>query len=119
MIFRAGSQRPVILPVCLFDWQVVDAGKTPLHLAVRGKLPVLVAIRAEPVAGIVVLLVREADSDAVVGVRPDFFNQPVVELFCPLPSQECNNLLAAMDELGPVAPETIGCIDKRYLLGIA
>jgi len=102
----------MILPVCLLDREVVDARKTPLHLAVWGKLPVLVAIGAEPVAGIVVPLVREPDSDAVVGVRPDFFYQPVIELFCPLPSQEGNNLLAAMDELGPVAPEAVGGIDK-------
>ncbi len=81
MIFRAGSQWPVILPVCLLDRQVVDARKTPLHLAVWGKLPVLVAIRAEPVTGIVVPLVREADSDAVVGIRPDFFYQTVVDSF--------------------------------------
>ncbi len=47
---------PMVLPIVGFDGEVVDAGEAPTHQAVLGELPVLVAIRAVPVAGIIVPL---------------------------------------------------------------
>ena len=54
----------------------------------RVELPVLVAVGAEPLAGVVVPLVGEAHGDAVVGEGPELLDQPVVELALPLAGQE-------------------------------
>src|SRR5262245_59538644 len=45
---------PVVFAVGRLDRQVVDAGVAQAHQAFGVELPVLVAVRAEPVAGVVV-----------------------------------------------------------------
>ena len=52
------------------DRHVVDAGEAPVHQAVVVELPVLVAVGAEPVAGVVAPFVGEAHGDAVAVVAP-------------------------------------------------
>ena len=89
------AERPVVLAVGLRDREVVDAGEAPLHQALRVELPVLVAVGAEPVAVVVVLLVGEAHGDAVVSARPQLLDQAVVELLRPFAPQERPHLLAA------------------------
>jgi hypothetical protein len=44
------------------------------------KFPVLISVAAEPVAAVVVPLVREAHGNAVLAESPDFLDQAVVEL---------------------------------------
>jgi hypothetical protein len=51
----------------------------PAHQAVLVELPVLVAVGAEPGAGVVVGLVGEADGDAVAVVGPQFLDQWIVD----------------------------------------
>src|SRR5688500_20195272 len=51
---------PVILAVGFFDGNVVDAGVAQAHQPVLVELPILVAVRAVPVVGVVVPLVGEA-----------------------------------------------------------
>ena len=71
MVSRAGPRTvPMEFAFGFLDRAVVDGGKAPLHQAVAGKLPVLVAIGAKPVSGIVVPFVSEADGDAVSGECP-------------------------------------------------
>ena len=64
MIVRPAPQGPVILTFRFLDRQIIDAGVTVMHNAPLVKLPVLVPVRPEPVAGIVVPLVGEADCNA-------------------------------------------------------
>src|SRR5919202_2623824 len=56
---------PVVQALGLGDGEVVDAGVARAHQAVLGEFPVLVAVGAEPVARVVVVLVGEPDGDAV------------------------------------------------------
>ena len=62
------------LALRLFNRQVVDACKPPSHQATIVKLPILVAIRAKPIPGIVVLFVGKANGDAIFGVSPELLD---------------------------------------------
>lgn len=52
--------------VGVVDGGVVDAGFAAAHQSVLVELPQLVAVAAEPLSGVVVPFVLEADGDAVV-----------------------------------------------------
>ena len=77
MVIRAPAQRPVELALAFGDRHVVDGGMAHGHQAVLVELPILVAIGAEPVAGVVVPFVGVAHGDAGVGVGPEFLDQAV------------------------------------------
>jgi hypothetical protein len=68
------------------------------------ELPVLVAIAAKPVARIVVPFICKPHSDPVVAERPHFLDQPIIEFAIPFAREKRLNHLAAVNELGPVAP---------------
>ena len=97
----------MVFALGLLDRQIVDRGKAPLHQPVVGKLPVLVAVGAKPVSGIVMPLISKANGDAVVGEGPELLDQPVVELLRPFARQERDDLLAAAGELRPVSPVAV------------
>src|SRR5690606_27995720 len=78
MIVRPPAERPAELALGLGDRQIVDAGYAPAHQAVLVELPVLIAVRAEPVAGVVVPFVRKAHGDARAVERPQFLDQAIV-----------------------------------------
>src|ERR1700742_2405867 len=113
MIRRAGTERPEVFAVSLFDREIVDAGDPAPHQAVFGKLPVLVAVGAKPAAGVVVPFVGEAHGNAIVRESPQLLDQPVVELAGPFAAEKRNNLCAALDELGTIAPKTVQRIGER------
>src|SRR5690242_14754981 len=119
MIVRPPAERPAVLALAFADRQVVDAGDSAAHEAVLGELPVFVAVRAEPVAGIVVPLICEANGDARLLPGPDFLDQAVVELLGPLAAQELHDRLAPAEKLAPVAPGAVGRIGERDALGVA
>src|SRR5690606_40390349 len=110
MAFRTWSRRPVDLALRLADRQVIDAGATHCHQAIGIKLPVLVAIGAVPLPGIVVPLIGETHGDAVAGKGPQLLDQAVVELFRPLALEEGTDRIASGQELGTIAPLAVGCI---------
>src|SRR5258707_15892228 len=72
LIVRATAERPMVFAVALLVWNVVDAGNTKPHPAMLIEFPVLVAITAEPMPAIVMPLLGEAYSLAVLADRPDF-----------------------------------------------
>ena len=83
------------------QWNIRSASSigTSLMLACRRaispcvvELPVLVAVGAKPVPGVVVPLVGESHRDPVVVERPQLLDQPVVQLLGPLPGQERDDL---------------------------
>ena len=94
--------------------QVVDAGEAKAHEAVLVKLPIFIAIGAEPVAALVVVLVGKADSDAVLIEGPKLLDEPIVEFALPLTREKRHDLLAALEELGAIAPAAVGRIGERY-----
>src|SRR5713101_1352277 len=81
------------------------------------KLPIFIAVAAEPVAAIVAPFVGEAHGYPVVAERPDLLDQPIFQLANPLAYEECLDGLAAKNELGAVAPDAIHRIGKRYFGG--
>ncbi len=107
--------RPDEFAVAGLDRQVVDAGLAAAHQPVLVELPVLVAIGPEPVAGIVAVLVLEAHGNTVVVEGPEFLDQAIVELALPFPGQERDDLGAAGEELGAVAPLAVLGISERDL----
>ena len=119
MIVRPPAQRPVVLALALRDRQVVDAGDARAHQAVLVEFPVLVAVAAEPLAAVVVPLVGEAHGDAVLAEGPEFLDQPVVEFARPFAGQERLDRLAALQELGAVAPAAVRRIGERDARGVA
>src|ERR1700732_2675864 len=119
MVLGASTEEPVIFALAIFDRQVVDAGDPPSHQALFVELPILVAIAAKPVAGIVVPFICKAHGYPVVAKRPDFLDQPILQLANPLACEEFLDGLAATNELGSVAPDAVHRIGKRYLGRIA
>ena len=70
VIIWTSAQRPAVLPVGFLDRKVVDARDAAAHEAVLVELPILVAIRAEPVAGVVMPLIGEAHRNAILVEGP-------------------------------------------------
>src|SRR6476620_11276978 len=109
---------PEELAVGFVDRHVVDAGVAPPHQPVVVELPVLVAVRAEPLPVGVVELVREPDRDPIPVVRPQFLDQTVFQFAVPLPGEEVDDLAAPLQKGGPIAPPTVLGVSLRDLLGI-
>src|SRR5579872_4781747 len=108
MIRRARSWRlPQELAIFGEDGNVVDAGLAATHVAVLVELPLLVAVSAEPIAGIVVPLVLEAHSDVILVECPELFDQAIVEFLGPLAPQKRDDRLASLKELGAIAPAAV------------
>ena len=78
MFIRPAPLRPAEFALGLRDREIVDAGVARAHVAQRVKLPILIAVRAKPVACVVVGLVGEAHRDAVIGERPQLFDQTIL-----------------------------------------
>jgi hypothetical protein len=112
-----GRPRPAPIPVELavrrLDGQVVDAGMAEAHQAVLVKLPVLVSVGSDPVAGIVVKLIGEADGDSISGKGPEFLNKAIIDFPDPFAGQKFDDLRPALKELAPIPPTAVGRVDKR------
>src|SRR6267143_4539607 len=102
VVVRTTAGWPEVLAVGLGDGQVVDDRVAAPHEPAGVELPVLVAVRTEPVAAVVVPLVREPNGDAISGHRPELLDETVVQLPIPLARQELHDGLAAGDELGAI-----------------
>ena len=88
MIVGSASQLPTKLPLGLLNHHVIDAGMARFHQSQLVKLPVLVPIRAKPVAGIVTPLIGKTHGDARAFEGPHLFDQPVFEFLRPLAPEE-------------------------------
>ena len=65
MTVRPATGRPVVVAASFCDGHIVDARDAQAHEPVFVELPVFVAIGAEPVAGVIMPLVGEADGNSV------------------------------------------------------
>lgn len=97
----------------LLNWEIVDARNTSLHQSVLVKLPVLVAIGTEPVTGVVMPLISEADSDALALKSPELFDEAVIQFPVPFAGKKLNDGLSPRQKLGAIPPDAVHCIGER------
>ena len=88
-------------------------GLAPRHAPVGGELPVLIAMRAEPVAAVIVRFIVEAHGDARAVEGPYLLDQAVVELALPFSLQEGGDRPASGEELGAIASAAVGRVGRR------
>src|ERR1700730_3256850 len=118
-ISRSRARRgPVKAAVLLRNRDIVDAGFAPAHQAVLVELPLLVAVGAMPLPGIVMPFVLKPHRDAVLIERPEILDQAVLMLFRPFAGEERDDGGAAFEKLGAVAPAAVLGIGQRHPFGI-
>lgn len=103
----------------LTDRSVVDAGEAAAHESILVKLPVFVAIGAEPVPAVVMPLISKTHRHPVLTEAPQLLDESIVQLVLPFAGEEGDDRLAALDEFGTIAPIAIDGVGDRDLLGIA
>src|SRR6266478_796864 len=111
--------RPAEAAVFFSDRHIVDAGFAPAHQAVFIELPLLVAVGAVPLPGIVMPFILKAHCDVIVVERPEILDQAILMLPCPFAGEERDDRGAAFKEFGAVAPAAIFRIGQRHAFGIA
>src|SRR5665213_1388449 len=119
MVIGPAAERPMEFALRLLDGAVVDRREAPLHQTGRVELPIFVAIGTEPESSVVVPLIREADGNPVSVERPQFLDQPVIELPRPLAGEEFDDLTAANREFCAIAPLALFGVDERHALRVA
>src|SRR5215467_2161293 len=118
MVVGSPSECPVILTIRGCNREIVDARDPASHEPLIIELPVLVAIRSEPVTRVVVPLVGKTNSDAVALTSPELLDQPVVELLRPLAGQKLLDGFAPGEELRAVTPDAVRRIGHGYSLRV-
>ena len=119
VIIGPAAWRPPKFAVGFGNGTVVDTCVAHGHKPVFVEFPVFIAIRAEPVASIVVPFIGEPDGDAVAVVRPQLLDEPVVEFAYPFAFEKRDDLLAALRKLAAIAPPAVGRICERYAHRVA
>lgn len=94
MIIRPPALRPMKFARALLDRQIIDARETQLHKPVLIELPILIAVRAKPLAILIVPLIRETHRDAIICECPEFLDQTVLLLPLPFALQKVLDLFA-------------------------
>jgi hypothetical protein len=68
----------VVFPVGLIDRQIIDPSDASLHRTSGIEFPVLISVRTEPVAAVVMPLISEPHGDAVIVERPELSDKPAL-----------------------------------------
>lgn len=108
MVIGTDRRCPMEQALALEDWHVIDRGVTLLHEAVFVEQPILVSVRAKPIAIVVMIFIAKTNSNSIVSVGPEFLDQSVVLLADPLVLEKVSHLFAALQKTGTVAPN---CVD--------
>ncbi len=119
MIVGAATEGPEKFSLRFSDRQIVYAGDPTHHEAVGSEFPVFVPVGTEPVSALLVPFVGETDSDPVFTERPEFLDQPVIQLLCPFLSEKCDDSCAAGEKFRSIAPNAIDGVSCGNFSGIA
>jgi hypothetical protein len=98
MLRGASAERPVKQPLGLLDGQIVNGCVAVMHDALGVVLPVLVAVGAIPLPGIVVRFVGETHGNPGAVESSQFLYKAILQLTIPFARQVLNDFLAAIDE---------------------
>src|SRR5260370_42425521 len=79
MVVRTTPERPTTFTICLRDRKIIDARVAAGHKAVLVEFPILIAVGAMPMIGIVVPFVCEAYRDAVPSERPQLLYEAIIQ----------------------------------------
>src|ERR1700692_2147500 len=104
MSIRTASLCPVVLALGFLDREIVDGSKPHTHQPVIIELPILIAIRAKPIPGVIAAFIGKAHCDTVSLERPQLFYQPIVQLPCPFASEKRDDFLSSVHEFRAVSP---------------
>src|SRR5712691_8833269 len=96
------------------DGKVVDRREPKSHEPVIIELPILIAIGAIPVTRIVVPFASEPHRNAVPGERPQFLDEPVIQLLDPLVRKKSGDFISPIDELRAIPPARINRVCQSY-----
>src|SRR6478752_1987430 len=110
---------PVKAAVFFGNRDIVDAGFASAHQAVLVELPLLVAVGAMPLAGIVVPFILKAHGDAIVVERPEILDQAILVLPSPFTGEKGDDGGAAFKDFRTVTPTAVLGIGQRHAHGIA
>jgi len=75
---------PEKLPLFSPNWDIIYAGLAAAHQSILIEFPLLIAVRSEPIAGVVVPFILKANGDAIVVECPKLFDQAIVQFLGPL-----------------------------------
>src|SRR5205807_5842267 len=95
---------PVKAAVFFRNRNVVDRGFAPAHQAVFVELPLLVAVGAIPLPGIVMAFILKPHRDAVAVERPEILDQATLMLPRPFAGQESDDRGTAFKNFRTVTP---------------
>src|ERR1700676_2580652 len=104
MIIRTAPLCPVVLAFRLLDWQIVDGSQPQAHQAALIEFPILIAIRAKPISGVIVPFISKAHRDTVPLKCPELFDQPIVKLLRPFVSEKRDDILSSVHKFRAVSP---------------
>ena len=117
MIVGPTTKGPVKLPFFRLDRRIVDLRETMPHQPVWCEFPIFIAIRAEPLAAIIVALIGKAHRDAFVATGPEFLDQTIIKLPSPIAFEEFNDFSASNRKFSPVPPLAVLRVDERNTEG--
>jgi hypothetical protein len=119
MIVRPAPQWPVVFPLGLADRGVINAGDAEAHETVLVKFPILIAIGAEPVSGIIVPFVGKSHGDTIFAEGPKLLDQAIAQFLVPFAGQELHDRVASLQKFRAIAPYAVRRVGESHPLGIA
>src|ERR1700676_1386243 len=104
MLIRTAPWYPVVLALRLLDWKIIDGSQPQAHQPALIEFPILIAIRAKPISGVIVPFIGKAHGDTVPLECPKLFDQPIVQLFRPFASKKHDDIFPSLHKFRAVSP---------------
>jgi len=89
------------------------------HQACFIEFPILIAVGAIPLTGIIVALIGETNCDAIAVEGPKLFDESVFQFSVPFASEKSDDLLPAIHKFRAVSPLGIYGVGKTDFCRIA
>lgn len=106
---------PMKLALLFLDGNIIDTGMTIFHEPILIKLPIFVTMSTEPISSFVVVFVAKSNSDAIVTVSPNLFDEAVTIFRLPLVGEKSCDFVTSVQELRSIAPNSVLGVRHLYL----